>query len=167
MLVAAAFPRRCSLLLLRWRRLLVCSSCCHVLPRLSVAMKSTYVVLALVAMIALSFVAATEMEQPAACHPQCRWQCDDPQCPAQCHPVCERPKCQSGHTRTPAGHRHPSAAIAAASRLLISLCSLFFFVRSVLLVQGSLRGDSLRCVQDPLRQASVQRALPEGSVRVD
>jgi len=30
----------------------------------------------------------------AECHPECRWQCDDPVCPAQCHPVCERPKCQ-------------------------------------------------------------------------
>jgi len=28
------------------------------------------------------------------CHPECRWQCDDPVCPAQCHPVCARPKCQ-------------------------------------------------------------------------
>jgi len=28
------------------------------------------------------------------CHPQCKWQCDDPSCPAVCHPVCERPKCE-------------------------------------------------------------------------
>jgi hypothetical protein len=28
------------------------------------------------------------------CHPECRWQCDDPMCPAVCHPVCERPRCQ-------------------------------------------------------------------------
>jgi len=31
---------------------------------------------------------------PTACHPQCRWQCDDPVCPAVCHPVCARPKCE-------------------------------------------------------------------------
>jgi len=30
----------------------------------------------------------------ATCHPECRWQCDDPVCPAQCHPICDRPKCQ-------------------------------------------------------------------------
>jgi len=35
------------------------------------------------------------------CHPQCRWQCDDPSCPAQCHPVCERPKCQVHCEETP------------------------------------------------------------------
>jgi len=28
------------------------------------------------------------------CHPECRWQCDDPICPAVCHPVCARPKCE-------------------------------------------------------------------------
>jgi len=30
----------------------------------------------------------------AMCHPQCKWQCDDPSCPAVCHPICERPKCE-------------------------------------------------------------------------
>jgi len=34
------------------------------------------------------------LEVEKDCHPQCRWQCDDPVCPAKCHPVCERPKCQ-------------------------------------------------------------------------
>jgi len=38
--------------------------------------------------LALSLAAAEK------CHPQCKWQCDDPTCPALCHPVCERPKCQ-------------------------------------------------------------------------
>lgn len=38
---------------------------------------------------------------PTKCHPQCRWQCDDPSCPAQCHPVCERPKCQVHCEETP------------------------------------------------------------------
>jgi hypothetical protein len=66
-----------------------------------VQMKATYVLFALVALLAVAFVAASELEAPAACHPQCRWQCDDPQCPAQCHPVCERPKCQVHCEETP------------------------------------------------------------------
>jgi hypothetical protein len=49
-----------------------------------------------------SSVLAMDMESEAApCHPQCRWQCDDPSCPAQCHPVCERPKCQVHCEETP------------------------------------------------------------------
>jgi len=38
----------------------------------------------------------------ATCHPECRWQCDDPTCPAVCHPVCERPKCQMQCEQPPA-----------------------------------------------------------------
>jgi hypothetical protein len=26
-------------------------------------------------------------------NPNCKWECDDPQCPSVCHPVCEQPKC--------------------------------------------------------------------------
>jgi hypothetical protein len=37
----------------------------------------------------------------AECHPDCRWQCDDPVCPAVCHPVCERPKCEISCDETP------------------------------------------------------------------
>lgn len=29
----------------------------------------------------------------AACHPECRWACDDPVCQAVCQPVCETPVC--------------------------------------------------------------------------
>jgi len=54
------------------------------------------VLLALVALFAtINAQAATD------CHPQCRWQCDDPVCPAQCHPICERPKCQVHCEETP------------------------------------------------------------------
>jgi len=28
-----------------------------------------------------------------ACHPECRWQCDDPVCKAECRPVCKKPVC--------------------------------------------------------------------------
>jgi hypothetical protein len=49
-----------------------------------------FVFVAVVALALLSVVVATGTE----CHPECRWQCDDPVCPAKCHPVCERPKCQ-------------------------------------------------------------------------
>ena len=45
---------------------------------------------AVFAFLFLGVVAATEV----ACHPQCKWLCDDPVCPAKCHPVCARPKCQ-------------------------------------------------------------------------
>jgi len=46
--------------------------------------------------LAFTYVAAESsfLEAAGACHPECRWQCDDPMCPAKCHPVCERPKCQ-------------------------------------------------------------------------
>jgi hypothetical protein len=48
--------------------------------------------------LAIAFAAivaeASMMEVAGDCHPECRWQCDDPVCPAKCHPVCERPKCQ-------------------------------------------------------------------------
>jgi len=74
-------------------------------------MKITYVLFGLFALLAISSVVAMDMEveqdpQPAAtpaapCHPQCRWQCDDPSCPAACHPVCERPKCQVHCEDTP------------------------------------------------------------------
>merc|ERR1711916_77400 len=46
----------------------------------------------------LAFVGVTFA---AECHPQCKWQCDDPKCPAVCHPVCERPKCQMQCEKTP------------------------------------------------------------------
>jgi len=59
------------------------------------------IVIVIVAFLALSaYVSAqTDFEQAflevqGDCHPECRWQCDDPVCPAKCHPVCERPKCQ-------------------------------------------------------------------------
>lgn len=29
----------------------------------------------------------------SACHPECRWACDDPTCQAVCHPVCDAPLC--------------------------------------------------------------------------
>jgi hypothetical protein len=57
-------------------------------------------VLALVVMT-VAVVAQDKPATPTACHPQCRWQCDDPSCPAQCHPVCERPKCQVHCEETP------------------------------------------------------------------
>jgi len=38
--------------------------------------------------------ATVTLATDAQCHPECRWQCDDPVCPAICHPVCERPRCQ-------------------------------------------------------------------------
>jgi hypothetical protein len=50
---------------------------------------------ALALCIVLVAADSTEVEKKKKdCHPQCRWQCDDPTCPAKCHPVCERPKCQ-------------------------------------------------------------------------
>jgi hypothetical protein len=69
-------------------------------------MKTTYILLGLFAMLLASSVMAMDMEMeqaptPTKCHPQCRWQCDDPSCPAQCHPVCERPKCQVHCEETP------------------------------------------------------------------
>jgi len=64
-------------------------------------MKTTYFLLLLLSLFALSTyaVASTDFMDAVAevegdCHPECRWQCDDPVCPAVCHPVCERPKCQ-------------------------------------------------------------------------
>jgi len=36
-----------------------------------------------------------------SCHPDCRWQCDDPSCPAVCHPVCAAPKCEMRCEETP------------------------------------------------------------------
>jgi len=42
----------------------------------------------------------TKSYQPAppvispACHPECRWQCDDPVCPAECHPLCNPSECE-------------------------------------------------------------------------
>jgi hypothetical protein len=59
---------------------------------------------AVLALLAFASVTAMEVEagaEAAPCHPQCRWQCDDPSCPAQCHPVCERPKCQVHCEETP------------------------------------------------------------------
>jgi hypothetical protein len=48
--------------------------------------------------LVLMFVSAVAAEQ---CHPNCKWQCDDPQCPAVCHPVCEKPNCQMQCEETP------------------------------------------------------------------
>jgi len=48
-----------------------------------------------------SYVQSDSTDTEAECHPECRWQCDDPVCPAQCHPVCERPKCQMQCEETP------------------------------------------------------------------
>ena len=61
-------------------------------------MRST-LLLVLLAALALAVCAETDFMSAVAeaggdCHPECRWQCDDPVCPAVCHPVCERPKCQ-------------------------------------------------------------------------
>jgi len=83
-------------------------------------MKVIYVLFGLLALLFISSVMATEMDMEmdseldldlamldpgnstsTKCHPQCRWQCDDPSCPAQCHPVCERPKCQVHCEETP------------------------------------------------------------------
>jgi len=70
-------------------------------------MKTSYVLFGLFALLcvaSMSVVSAMDMElesEAAPCHPQCRWQCDDPSCPAQCHPVCERPKCQVHCEETP------------------------------------------------------------------
>jgi len=66
-------------------------------------MQPSFVLFGLVACVLLATsVLAMEVESEAApCHPQCRWQCDDPSCPAQCHPVCERPKCQVHCEETP------------------------------------------------------------------
>jgi hypothetical protein len=62
-------------------------------------MKISYLFVLLALIAAFAFVAATEVE--GDCHPECRWQCDDPVCPAQCHPICERPKCQVHCEETP------------------------------------------------------------------
>ena len=61
-------------------------------------MRSTLLIV-LLAALALAVCAETDFMSAVAeaggdCHPECRWQCDDPVCPAVCHPVCERPKCQ-------------------------------------------------------------------------
>lgn len=39
-------------------------------------------------LLALAAMAAAQ-----ACHPECRWQCDDPVCTAECAPVCAKPVC--------------------------------------------------------------------------
>jgi len=63
-------------------------------------MRSTVLLLLLLALAAFVAVSAESdfmaavAEAEGDCHPECRWQCDDPVCPAVCHPVCERPKCQ-------------------------------------------------------------------------
>jgi len=56
----------------------------------------SFAVIAVTLVLAAVVVSADSSFLDAAkdCHPQCRWQCDDPVCPAKCHPVCERPKCQ-------------------------------------------------------------------------
>ena len=51
--------------------------------------------LSLLVFVVLSLVLAViAVDTQAPCHPQCKWQCDDPACPAVCHPICARPKCQ-------------------------------------------------------------------------
>ena len=55
-------------------------------------MKFSYVLFGLFALLALTTVIATEVDMEvevdaAPCHPQCRWQCDDPSCPAQCRQI--------------------------------------------------------------------------------
>jgi len=63
-------------------------------------MRATLVLLLLAVFASVAIVRAeTDFMQAVSqvegdCHPECRWQCDDPVCPAVCHPVCERPKCQ-------------------------------------------------------------------------
>ena len=48
-------------------------------------MKTSFILFGVFALLLASSVLAMEMESEAApCHPQCRWQCDDPSCPAQC-----------------------------------------------------------------------------------
>jgi hypothetical protein len=42
----------------------------------------------------VAFLAVVAVASATQCHPQCKWQCDDPSCPAVCHPVCGRPKCE-------------------------------------------------------------------------
>merc|ERR1719424_2811111 len=46
----------------------------------------------------LAFVAVAAATE---CAPNCKWQCDDPQCPAVCHPVCKRPNCEMKCEETP------------------------------------------------------------------
>ena len=46
----------------------------------------------------LAFVAVAAASE---CAPNCKWQCDDPQCPAVCHPVCKRPNCEMKCEETP------------------------------------------------------------------
>mmetsp|Transcript_24654 Transcript_24654/g.43825 ORF Transcript_24654/g.43825 Transcript_24654/m.43825 type:complete len:204 (+) Transcript_24654:39-650(+) len=57
--------------------------------------------LAFLALIALASATTTNSTAGAECHPECKWQCDDPACPAVCHPVCERPKCEISCEETP------------------------------------------------------------------
>jgi len=60
-------------------------------------MSKIFIAVLLAAFVGLA-VAETNFQAAVAatgkCHPECKWQCDDPVCPAVCHPVCERPKCQ-------------------------------------------------------------------------
>lgn len=42
----------------------------------------------------LMVVVSATMSVVHACHPECRWACDDPVCVAQCEPVCEEPRCE-------------------------------------------------------------------------
>jgi len=72
-------------------------------------MRSTLLIV-LLAALALAVCAETDFMSAVAeaggdCHPECRWQCDDPVCPAVCHPVCERPKCQI-HCEEVTAHTH-------------------------------------------------------------
>lgn len=56
---------------------------------------------AVVLLVALFVVGAVAQDEESKCHPECRWQCDDPVCPAICHPICERPKCEMKCDQTP------------------------------------------------------------------
>lgn len=40
------------------------------------------------------FLAFLWLAVAQTCHPECRWQCDDPVCYAACQPVCRSPVCE-------------------------------------------------------------------------
>ncbi len=88
---------------------------------------------------------------PADCHPQCKWQCDDPQCPAVCHPVCERPKCQMQCEEVSAARRSDSGTRATLPHPLpLSVASL---------------AGPVREVHHSLPEARVHHPLPQGHLR--
>ncbi len=44
--------------------------------------------------LAFCFSTYLSAEADGACHPICRWECDDPKCPAICDPVCQETLCE-------------------------------------------------------------------------